>query len=40
MAATKPPLMRLGHIRDEVANLLPLLAGVDYATFRCTWRAR
>jgi len=26
MAATKSPLMRLGHIRDEVANLLPPFA--------------
>jgi hypothetical protein len=33
MAAAKSPLMRLGHIRDEITNLLPLFTGVDYSTF-------
>jgi uncharacterized protein with HEPN domain len=37
MAATKSPLMRLGHIRDELANLLPLFTGVDYATFASSY---
>jgi uncharacterized protein with HEPN domain len=37
MAATKSPLMRLGHIRDEMANLLPLFASVDYSTFASSY---
>jgi uncharacterized protein with HEPN domain len=37
MAATKSPLMRLGHIRDEIANLLPLFAGVDYSAFASSY---
>jgi uncharacterized protein with HEPN domain len=37
MAATKSPLMRLGHIRDEIASLLPLFAGVDCAAFAASY---
>jgi uncharacterized protein with HEPN domain len=37
MAATKSPLMRLGHIRDEITNLLPLFTGVDYSTFASSY---
>jgi len=37
MAATKSPLMRLGHIRDEIDNLLPLFVGVDYPTFASSY---
>jgi uncharacterized protein with HEPN domain len=37
MAATKSPLMRLGHIRDEIANLLPLFNGVDYSEFASSY---
>ncbi|HMA73942.1 MAG TPA: HepT-like ribonuclease domain-containing protein [Xanthobacteraceae bacterium] len=37
MAATKSPLMRLGHIRDEIANLLLLFAGVDYPAFASSY---
>jgi uncharacterized protein with HEPN domain len=37
MAATKSPLVRLGHIRDEIANLLPLFEGVDYAKFASSY---
>ena len=37
MAATKSPLMRLGHIRDEIANLLPLFTGVDYSTLASSY---
>jgi hypothetical protein len=33
MAPSKSPLMRLGHIRDEIASLLPLFNNVDYAAF-------
>jgi hypothetical protein len=37
MAATKSPLMRLGHIRDEITNLLPLFTGVDYSKFASSY---
>jgi uncharacterized protein with HEPN domain len=37
MAATKSPLMRLGHIRDEIANLLPLFKGVEYCKFASSY---
>jgi uncharacterized protein with HEPN domain len=37
MAATKSPLMRLGHIRDEIASLLPLFAGLDYSAFASSY---
>jgi uncharacterized protein with HEPN domain len=37
MAATKSPLMRLGHIRDEIANLLPLFTDVDYHGFSSSY---
>ena len=37
MAATKSPLMRLGHIRDEIANLLPLFTSVNYSTFASSY---
>jgi uncharacterized protein with HEPN domain len=37
MAATRSPLMRLGHIRDEITNLLPLFSGVDYPTFASSY---
>ncbi len=37
MAATKSPLMRLGHMRDEIASLLPLFEGVDYRTFASSY---
>lgn len=41
MAATKSPLMRLGHIRDEIANLLQALKGVDYSSFSTSyWMVR
>jgi|ERR1700730_16094017 uncharacterized protein with HEPN domain len=33
MAPSKSPLMRLGHIRDEIASLLPLFNEVDYPAF-------
>jgi uncharacterized protein with HEPN domain len=33
MAASKSPFMRLCHIRDEIAQLLPLLVEVNYQTF-------
>jgi len=29
--------MRLGHIRDEITNLLPLFTGVDYPTFASSY---
>jgi uncharacterized protein with HEPN domain len=29
--------MRLGHIRDEIGNLLPLFSGVDYPTFASSY---
>jgi uncharacterized protein with HEPN domain len=33
MAATKNPLVRLGHIRDEIDSITRALQGVDQATF-------
>ena len=40
-AATKSPLVRLCHIRDEIANLLPIFEGVDFTTFATSyWRIR
>jgi uncharacterized protein with HEPN domain len=29
--------MRLDHIRDEIANLLPLFAGIDYSAFASSY---
>jgi uncharacterized protein with HEPN domain len=37
MAATKSPLVRLGHIRDEIADLLPLFEGADYTEFASSY---
>src|SRR6516164_6053556 len=37
MGATKSPLMRLGHIRDEIGNLLPLFADIDYRAFASSY---
>jgi uncharacterized protein with HEPN domain len=37
MAATRSPLMRLGHIQEEIANLLMLFVGVDYPTFAASY---
>jgi len=33
MAASKNPLLRLGHIRDELVWLLPRFNGMTYETF-------
>ncbi len=41
MAATKSPLMRLGHIRDEITSLLQELKDVDYSSFSTSyWMVR
>jgi hypothetical protein len=37
MAATKSPLMRLDHIRDEIVNLLPLFTWIDYSAFASSY---
>jgi uncharacterized protein with HEPN domain len=37
MAATKSPLMRLHHIKDEIANLLPIFEDVDFSTFAASY---
>ncbi len=37
MAATKSPLVRLGRIRDEIANLLPLFTWIDYSAFASSY---
>ena len=37
MAATKYPLMRLGHIRDEISSLLQLFTGVEYSAFASSY---
>jgi uncharacterized protein with HEPN domain len=33
MAATRSPVVRLKHIRDEIVSLRTALAGADYQTF-------
>jgi hypothetical protein len=35
MAPSKSPLMRLGHIRDEIASLLPLFNNVPFDYWGC-----
>lgn len=37
MAATKSPVVRLRHIRDEILSLLDVLKGIDYPTFANTY---
>ena len=40
MAASKNPLVRLGHIRDEVDDLTKALEGVSFETFAATYVLR
>jgi uncharacterized protein with HEPN domain len=40
MAASKNPLLRLHHIRDEIENITGALRGIDRATFVEEYLAR
>lgn len=37
MGASRSPLARLLHIRDEIVNLRSALSGTDYASFASTY---